>query len=142
MKKKTCPDCKENKKLNKFGKNKSRKDGRQVYCLPCMKVRTINSYHKHKKSYFARAKRRDKKIDEIIVERKSVPCMDCGVKYPPYVMDFDHRNPKEKFLNICQMRKRRMAIKKILEEMAKCDVVCANCHRERSNKQNPARYTK
>lgn len=62
---------------------------------------------------------------------KDVPCFDCGVRYPPYVMDFDHRNPEEKFsgLNLMKTYSRT----KVLEEIAKCDVVCANCHRERTN---------
>lgn len=31
-----------------------------------------------------------------IVECKNVPCMDCGVTYPHYVMEFDHREPEHK----------------------------------------------
>lgn len=74
------------------------------------------------------AKRHYNKIREIIETAKDVPCMDCGVEYPHYVMDFDHRNPEEKEVNVGAAR----SIKKTIIEIEKCDVVCANCHRIRT----------
>ncbi len=65
----------------------------------------------------------------LIREIKDQPCADCGKRYPHYVMDFDHVRGKKKF-NLAWMAIR--SIKNILEEVAKCDVVCANCHRERT----------
>lgn len=73
----------------------------------------------------ARAKR------AIIAKIKDVPCMDCGIKYPPYVMDFDHRNPYDKKMNISRVG--QWGIKTLLEEVKKCDIVCSNCHRIRTN---------
>jgi hypothetical protein len=67
-------------------------------------------------------------IREIIEAAKSVPCMDCGIQYPFYVMDFDHRDPSEKTINVGTARSKS----KTIEEIEKCDVVCANCHRERT----------
>ncbi len=46
-------------------------------------------------------------------------------------MDFDHRNSNEKKFAISQS-KRMGSIEKTKTEIAKCDVVCANCHRERT----------
>lgn len=63
---------------------------------------------------------------EVINKAKDKPCMDCGVKYDPFIMHFDHRNPLTKTKSISQMRTHSMA--RIQEEIAKCDVVCANCH--------------
>ena len=59
------------------------------------------------------------------------PCMDCGVQYNPWVMDFDHRDPslKRRELTKC------LTMTQFREEVVKCDVVCANCHRERTQKQ-------
>jgi len=65
---------------------------------------------------------------------KAKPCMDCGVRYPPYVMDFDHRNPDEKLFSLNSMAMTRSA-EKLAAEIAKCDLVCANCHRERTHQQ-------
>jgi hypothetical protein len=67
----------------------------------------------------------------IIRDAKSRPCADCGQVYPPYVMDFDHVRGKKRF-NIGLFRAGHTRPKEVLAEIAKCDVVCANCHRERT----------
>jgi hypothetical protein len=59
---------------------------------------------------------------------KAVPCKDCGNSYPPCVMDFDHLSNKS--FNISQ--KIWCSMEELTAEIAKCDVVCANCHRIRS----------
>lgn len=71
------------------------------------------------------------KVRAVIDAAKSGPCADCGKNYPPYVMDFDHRDPAEKSYGLARMA--MMAIPRILAEIAKCDAVCANCHRERTH---------
>lgn len=63
---------------------------------------------------------------------KAAPCMDCGVQYPPYVMDFDHRDPGTKIASIGQMIS-GWSFETIAAEIAKCDLVCSNCHRERTH---------
>jgi len=68
---------------------------------------------------------------------KSLPCTDCHVSYPPYVMQFDHRNPAEKLFPIDASAMRR-SHEKLMTELAKCDLVCANCHAERTHQQRLA----
>jgi hypothetical protein len=63
--------------------------------------------------------------------KESNPCSDCRNFYPYYVMDFDHRG--EKMKNVSQMRS--SPLWKIKEEVAKCDLVCANCHRHRTHER-------
>ena len=62
---------------------------------------------------------------------KYKPCMDCGIQYPPYVMDFDHRDPSQKKFTIATIG--RHTIAELLDEISKCDVVCSNCHRIREH---------
>lgn len=67
---------------------------------------------------------------KIIREAKNRPCTDCGVQYPYYVMQFDHVGD-DKLFNIGAYgptSKRSL----LLDEIAKCEIVCANCHAERS----------
>lgn len=61
---------------------------------------------------------------------KTDPCTDCGVAFPPTCMDWDHVRGTKKY-EIARMR--GFARATILEEMTKCDLICANCHRIRTN---------
>lgn len=62
---------------------------------------------------------------------KSAPCMDCGGVFPPECMDFDHVRGV-KFFNISNICR---SMESLLHEIAKCDLVCANCHRIRTAKR-------
>ena len=70
--------------------------------------------------------------------KRDVPCMDCGGKFPVECMDFDHRDPKTKTLNIAQVS--HHGIQKILKEIEKCDIVCANCHRVRTQRRRDGNW--
>ncbi len=61
---------------------------------------------------------------------KSAPCVDCRIQYQPWQMQFDHRIPKTKHAAIADAA--RWSIKRLLKEIKKCDVVCANCHFDRT----------
>lgn len=63
--------------------------------------------------------------------KSSTPCMDCKKQYPYYVMDFDHvRGVKQK--NVSELIS-TLSKKKIDLEIAKCEIVCSNCHRIRTH---------
>jgi hypothetical protein len=87
-------------------------------------------YLRNKEVTLARGKARREAAKAYVKEVKSVPCADCGVQYPYYVMEFDHREPHEKEFNIAKFVSSH-SIAKLEREIAKCDIVCANCHRER-----------
>jgi len=61
---------------------------------------------------------------------KSNPCTDCEVTYPPWVMQFDHVKGT-KIKGIAHML--GSPRQKLEEELAKCELVCANCHCERTH---------
>ena len=81
------------------------------------------------KSYLRRKRNR-----QVILEAKDVPCMDCGVYYPFWIMQFDHRDPDKKSFGLHQYSAR--ALQKVKDEIAKCDVVCSNCHDDRTYKRD------
>jgi hypothetical protein len=70
---------------------------------------------------------------QIVIEAKQKPCADCGIQYPYYVMDFDHREGETKNFSLFKIH--GATVKRILEEITKCDVVCANCHRKRTHQR-------
>jgi len=61
--------------------------------------------------------------------KEASPCMDCGVSYPYYVMELHHCRGTKRG-HVSQMLSRH-AWPTIEVEIAKCDLVCANCHRMR-----------
>lgn len=68
---------------------------------------------------------------KLILKLKDNPCMDCGNKFHPCAMDFDHVKG-EKIFSLNTMYSEI----KVLEEVAKCELVCANCHRVRTYNRN------
>ena len=63
--------------------------------------------------------------------KESLPCLDCKKHFPYYVMDFDHVRGK-KHANVMELIP-TLSKKKIDEEIAKCEIVCSNCHRIRTH---------
>lgn len=85
------------------------------------------------------ARRHRLKTRAFVNRYKNVPCQDCGIQYPYYVMDFDHRDPKDKEFTMSTAIVSNMSRARLLAEISKCDVVCANCHRERTHGPNGQR---
>jgi len=72
--------------------------------------------------------------------KTKTPCVDCGINYPYYVMDFDHVRG-QKHANVMELVS-TLSKKKIDEEIAKCEIVCSNCHRVRTHMRKMAKKNK
>lgn len=90
--------------------------------------REITMRYRHKKQAYVQSK-------------KDVPCADCGIKYPHYVMDFDHVRGEKEF-PLCEAANKAPSMARINAEIAKCDVVCSNCHRERTFQRKHSGFLK
>ncbi len=88
-------------------------------------------YLRNKEKINQRDKERRARLRKIAQDAKRVPCADCGVQYPPYVMDFDHTDPSTKINDVSFFASNGQE-QLLIEELDKCEVVCANCHRERT----------
>lgn len=131
---KCCGRCGKDKAVSEFWvRNKIL----QAWCKSCHSERHKEYYQKNKQPYLDRAKERNtkarKEIREFVASLKDNPCMDCGNRYPPYVMDFDHRVSSQKRINVSAMARSQFTKEMVLEEVAKCDLVCSNCHRIRTH---------
>lgn len=98
---------------------------------------TTNTYNYHKcrcaackRAINDQVKARYQKRLEQVWELKNKPCVDCKRKFKPWQMQFDHRGEDVKVNRVSQMITHSW--QKILDEIAKCDLVCANCHADRS----------
>ena len=89
-------------------------------------------YLENSQPYKDRARERQKRIRQIARDARKRPCLDCGVEYPWYVMEFDHRPGEVKLGEVTQFAKDAVAESRLLAEIEKCDVVCSNCHKERT----------
>lgn len=142
MNTKRCTICCMEKPISDFSAGYCRKDGTRTprpHCKTCVRANS-------KKHYYATShveKRYDGSFNMSLYGRqrliafrawidslKKKPCMDCGNTFPPVCMDFDHvRGEKVKHISSMWSWERG----KVLEELAKCDLVCACCHRIRTN---------
>lgn len=127
---KVCTKCQTSKPLNDFNFKVRAADIRHPYCKECGKELTRSHYANNKRQYLDRNARSYVRRKAFVREMKSRPCADCGVQYPFYVMDFDHREGESKAYELNHVD--RMAMRVIAREIEKCDVVCSNCHRERT----------
>lgn len=133
---KRCSRCKSTKAASFFGKNKSRPDGLQKVCTECQREYTRNHYEQNKPVYKAKASKLndERRVQHraLIDKLRSAPCMDCKQTFPPCAMDFDHVRG-EKTNNISTIASTAFSTKRLLDELKKCEVVCACCHRIRTH---------
>ena len=61
-------------------------------------------------------------------------CVDCRNKYPHWIMQFDHVRG-QKLGNVTQMANMGFTLKEIRKEISKCEIVCANCHSDRTHQR-------
>lgn len=89
-------------------------------------------YRSHRDAEIERVMRRQRATLELLRDLRRVPCRDCGRTFAPYVMDFDHRDPAVKLFNLTAAKALLKNRDVLFAEVAKCDIVCANCHRIRT----------
>lgn len=115
-----CSKCKE------FPRRATTKTG--SYCRRChaeyQTAYNKRNGYKYQKDIIAR-------LRAIVIAGKDKPCADCGLCYHWYVMDYDHVRG-EKLFNLAEVAGKRLREEQVYAEIAKCDVVCSNCHRMRS----------
>lgn len=132
---KTCGRCNQEKDESCFNKKGK---GLTSHCKECLKEYRVQycsnpvNYAKHIKTSLAAREIRKKKYTNIINNLKSVPCADCKNSFDPICMDFDHLDGKDKEYNVSRMVSETHSLTNILNEIAKCEVVCSNCHRLRT----------
>ena len=127
---KHCPKCSEDKKLSEFNKNKNKKDGYANLCRSCVKYYQNKYYKENKDKFVSKMMIRKKTLNKFIVDIKiKSGCKVCGENHIA-TLDFHHRNPEDKKLDITRAVANGWGIKRLQKEIDKCDVLCSNCHRK------------
>ncbi len=128
-----CCRCGESKAPDEFAWRRKAQGQRDTHCRPCRSAYGKEHYAANKQRYIDQAAERKRRVGRerwayLIDFFAANPCSDCG-ETDPLVLEFDHL--EDKAFDISQgLISRPWTV--VLDEVAKCDVVCANCHRRRT----------
>jgi hypothetical protein len=128
-----CARCRQSKPESAFAWHRQALGRRQPYCRECQAEYKREHYAANRARYVAQTTRRKDAVNaertEFLVDFfRTHPCVDCG-EIDPVVLEFDHIGAKE-FDISSGIRARKWQA--VINEIAKCEVVCANCHRRRT----------
>lgn len=127
--KKFCGGCHEEKPITEFGFARGKKDGLQTRCRSCKAT-----YYKENRSRLypmikahGRAARKAAR-DFLLKYKQDHPCERCP-ESDPVALDFHHPDGEKEFAiaNAVTLGK---SIENLKKEIAKCHVLCSNCHRK------------
>lgn len=100
-------------------KSSAQKRGYAGTCIECDRVPMSSRSREH-----------DRRLRAWVQSQKEgIPCSECGIVFDTVVADWHHRDPSQKLFSISCFHRITKDKTKILEEIAKCDLVCSNCHR-------------
>lgn len=130
---KQCNSCGNKLPRSSFNRDKTRSDGLSPYCRICKskKAKRYYSTTNLKDKLRVKNKNRRLKIRQWLFEYLLKHPCSCG-EANPACLDFDHVDPREKECNVSRMASRGASLEIVQEEIDKCSVVCANCHRKRT----------
>ena len=134
---KKCTRCGQEKSLDEFNFKKRSLNLRHYQCKECTRAFVRNHYNTNRAYYLKKARKRNL-ANRLIIQRyirryfSLHPCVDCG-ESDFLVLEFDHRG--NKINEVSNLIKGRYPLLKVKEEIQKCDVRCANCHRRKTAKQ-------
>jgi hypothetical protein len=140
MEQKICSKCGKCKPVMEFY-SKRRKTGKVIrysQCKACHSEYTKAHYAAHKDVYLDRA-RKAREVYEARIRSFLIsyllerPCVDCAER-DPVVLQFDHCRGT-KVMSVSEMVRRRVPEQRIVAEIEKCDVRCANCHMRKTARQ-------
>ena len=132
---KRCGTCKLTLPLEAFSTRRASRDGRQNRCRACFRADYLANQSARKAAAAATARvKLDSHRERLQLYLADHPCVDCG-EDDIRCLDFDHRVPSDKLANVSQLVSLHVRWQRILDEIAKCDVRCANCHRKRTAEQ-------
>lgn len=139
METKICNHCDKEQDVELFAFANKIKGTRKPKCKECDKLERKVYYEANKQWIIADNSIRNKiaktRNSQYVWDYlKKNPCVDCG-QTNPIVLDFDHRDDVDKIDCVSRLIANTVSVETIQEEIDKCDVRCANCHRIRTAKQ-------
>jgi hypothetical protein len=125
---KVCSTCNISKPLDAFLIREKKKGTRVSQCHDCRKATKKRSYEKGKEGVMTRQKTTRRSKAEWFQEVKDpLSCQECG-ESDNACLDFHHLDPATKEFAVSAVQ--HYGKQRVLDEIAKCAVLCANCHRK------------
>jgi hypothetical protein len=124
---KRCARCGQTKPLSEFHIHRGRRDGVQTYCKRCRAVIDHDRYERTRGTRVPTRTWERSRAEWLLNLKRGRPCTDCGRFFPPQILQWDHLPGALKLGNIGTDLRGRSR-QEILDEIAKCELVCANCH--------------
>jgi hypothetical protein len=133
---KTCSSCRQSKPESEFSKNRTRKDGFQNVCKNCLAELSARRFSDYKDRIVrSNAGRRTRNRLVVFEYLRAHPCTDCG-ESDVLVLEFHHRTKKESRAHaVANLVVRQASVARLKAEIAKCEVLCCNCHRRRTSRE-------
>lgn len=133
-----CTTCERWKEADAFAPSFLRRASK--ICRACKADYNRRWYARNKQAHKQDVRRNNRRYlaraQALLLELKSRPCADCGGRFPAVAMDFDHVSGTKREI-VSRLKLHSLA--RLREEIAKCEVVCAVCHRIRTARRLAAR---
>ena len=130
METKKCCTCNKEKFLGEFNFKNKKNNVLHCSCKECWKETRKKNYEKNKSVTFDRNHRNRTRVKKWFEEFKTtLKCIKCDENHPA-CLDFHHRDPSTKEYTVSFMLGGTFSIESIKNEIEKCDILCANCHRK------------
>jgi hypothetical protein len=134
MRVKTCSRCGAAKPLDQYPPVRRGQPKLQSWCRACFAENNVRYYREHRETQRARlsantAARREENHRRVVEYLSAHACFDCG-EMDIVVLQFDHLGDKR--ANVSALIASGASWARVAEEIAKCDVRCANCHRRKT----------
>jgi len=133
-----CTKCKKEKGEKEFNFKIKSLGLRHHQCKECTRLFVKNHYNKNRGYYLEKTQKRNNKLRLEILNYlqqylSKNPCVDC-TESDITVLEFDHIGKVPKFKAVSSLIRGRYSLGKVKEEVKKCEVRCANCHRRKTAK--------
>lgn len=129
----SCGEC--------FGKKALQKANIEKKCILCGKIFLANTYNRQYcyecspegLSSAEALKSKKRALKNFLIEYKGGKCQECGYDKCQGALQFHHKNPENKEFSLAHvnLNNTNFSMKKVIEEIDKCDLLCANCHAEK-----------
>lgn len=144
-KKKRCTMCGRSRLLKSFHIKNKKTGSRNCYCKDCQSKYVAGHYSRNRAAYAKRTRKNSEAAKVrtykfLLQYFEAHPCVDCG-ETNPIKLQFDHVRGKKR-MNISQLVGMGYSVKRLEEEISKCEIRCANCHLVKTANERNWRWVK